>query len=128
MIRAQYFFRQSDQGLLAWDVRKLVELTRDLPVEQVPVTDIAELDETHWYRHEGDAPTCRSLLQHMRLIDNVDLSYPIILDRNGRVMDGMHRVCKAAREGLETVAAVRFATDPAPDFVDCQPGELPYEE
>ena len=62
MIRAQYYFRQSDQGLLAWDIRRLIELTRDFPVEQVQLADNAELDESYWYEHEGDSPTCRSLL------------------------------------------------------------------
>lgn len=128
MIRAQYYFRQSDQGLLAWDIRRLVELARDLPVEQVQLSDIAELDETHWYNLEGDSPTCRSLLKHMRLIDEVDLGYPIILDRQGRVMDGMHRVCRAVREGKVSVAAVRFAVDPSPDFIGCKPDELPYDD
>jgi hypothetical protein len=128
MIRAQYYFRQSDQGLLAWDIRRLVELARDFPVEQVQLADIAELDETHWYEHEGDTPTCRSLLDHMRLIDEVDLSYPIILDRDGRVMDGMHRVCRAVRDGKKEVPAVRFSSNPEPDFVGCEPDELPYDE
>ena len=126
MIRAQYYFRQSDQGLLAWDIRRLVEMTRDFPVERVQLADIAELDETHWYKHEGDSPTCRSLLEHMRLIDECDLRHPIILDQDGRVMDGMHRVCKAIREGNDSVQAVRFNTNPEPDFVDCEPDELPY--
>ncbi len=128
MIRAQYYFRQSGQGLLAWDIRRLVELSRDFPVEQIKVADIAELDETHWYEHEGISPTCRSLLQHMQLIDEVDLSYPIILDRDGRVMDGMHRVCKAVREGKDKVPAVRFVSNPEPDFVGCDPDELPYDD
>ena len=128
MIRAQYFFRQSDQGLLAWDIRRLVELTRDFPVEQVLLADIAELDETHWYAHEGDSPTCRSLLQHMQLIDEVDLSYPIILDQDGRVMDGMHRICRAVREGVDRVPAVRFTINPEPDFAGCDPKELPYDD
>jgi len=128
MIRAQYYFRQSDQGLLAWDIRRLVELTRDFPVEQIQLAEIAELDEAHWYEHEGDSPTCRSLLQHMRLIDEVDLSYPIILDRDGRVMDGMHRVCRAVREGVDEISAVRFATHPEPDFVGCDLDELPYDD
>lgn len=128
MIRAQYYFRQSDQGLLAWDIRRLVELTRDFPVEQVQLADIAELDETHWYEHEGDSPTCRSLLQHMQLIDEVDLSYPIILDQDGRVMDGMHRICRAVREGVDRIPAVRFTTDPEPDFAGCDPKELPYDD
>ncbi|HEG4446175.1 TPA: hypothetical protein SD616_001414, partial [Aeromonas hydrophila] len=34
-IRAQYHFRASEQGLLAWDVRRLVRLSRDLPVQAV---------------------------------------------------------------------------------------------
>lgn len=128
MIRPQYYFRQSDQGLLAWDIRRLIELSSDFPIEEINVTDIAELDETHWYAHEGDSPTCRSLLQHMELIDDVDLSYPIILDRDGRVMDGMHRVCKAVREGKEKIPAVRFVTKTEPDFVGCDPDELPYDD
>lgn len=127
-LRAQYFFRQSEKGLLAWDVRRLVELTRDFPVARMRIADIAELDEAHWYQHEGDAPTCRSLLEHMQLIDEADTSYPIILDRNGRVMDGMHRICKAVREGEQSIPAVRFARDPEPDYVDCDPRDLPYED
>jgi hypothetical protein len=107
MIRPQYFFRQSNRGLLAWDIRRLIELSREFPIEQVSLADVAELDETHWYEHEGDSPTCRSLLEHMKLIDEVDTSYPIILDQDGRVMDGMHRVCRAVRDGKEQVPAVR---------------------
>ena len=42
-------------------------------------------------------------------------------------MDGMHRVSKAFVEGHETINAVQFATDPAPDYVGCRPDELPYE-
>ena len=128
MIRPQYFFRQSDQGLLAWDIRRLIKLSRELPVEQVSLADVAELDETHWYEHEGNSPTCRSLLEHMKLIDEVDTSYPIILDQDGRVMDGMHRVCRAAREGEEQVQAVRFRTTPEPDYVGVNPDELRYNE
>ena len=88
----------------------------------------AELDETHWYDYEGDTPTCRSLLQHMQLIDEVDLDYPIILDRDGRVMDGMHRVCKALREGTDKIPAVRIVTNPEPDFAGRDPDELPYDD
>jgi hypothetical protein len=128
MIRAQYLFRQSDQGLLAWDIRRLIELSRDFPVEHINPADVVELDETHWYAHEGDSPTCRSLLHHMQLIDEVDLEHPIILDRDGRVMDGMHRVCRAVREGIDKIPAVRFVTNPKPDFVGCDPGNLPYDD
>ena len=128
MIRPQYYFRQSSKGLKAWDVRRLIDLSRDLPVENVDLNSIAEMDETHWYSHEGGSPTCRSLLQHMQLIDDADLSFPIILDQDGRVMDGMHRVCKAARQGERRILAVRFPTNPEPDFVGRDPDDLPYND
>lgn len=128
MVRAQYHFRQSDSGVLAWDVRRLIELSKDLPVYRVEVSAIAEIDENHWYAYKGQIPTCRSLLEHMRLIDEADLRFPIILDAQGRVMDGMHRVCKAVRQGERCIQAVRFATDPQPDFVGVNPSDLPYDD
>lgn len=90
MIRAQYHFRKSSRGLLAWDVRRLVQLSSELPVRQVPVAAIAELDEDHWYADGSGTPNCRSIAEHCALILATDLSYPIILDVFGRVMDGMH--------------------------------------
>lgn len=128
MIRAQYFFHQSDDGLLAWDIRRLVELSKDLPIEHIDIAQIAELDENHWYTHGCESPTCRSLLQHMQLIEKADLAFPVILDQDGRVMDGMHRVCRAVREGKDYILAVRFPANPEPDFAGCDPDELPYDE
>ncbi len=127
-MRPQYHFRSSERGLLAWDVRKLVAMSQDLPVENVPLTAIAELDEPFWYDLEGDAPTCRSIAMHARLIAETDLAYPIILDPDGRVMDGMHRVCKALGLEMESISARRLPTLPEPDFVGIPPEDLPYEK
>ena len=44
-MRKQYYFRTSAAGLLAWDVDRLVELTRDSPRKQVPLSEIRELDQ-----------------------------------------------------------------------------------
>ena len=122
-MRKQYFFRPSDRGLLAWDVDRLVALSRDLPRRQVPLADIRELD-SDWL---DDEPfTWRTLLEHMELIERADLAYPIILSANGTVMDGMHRVAKALRQGLAEIEAVQFAEDPEPDFVGLGPSDLPY--
>ena len=127
MLRAQYHFRPSATGLLAWDVRRLVALTHDLPVRQVPLHEIAELDENHWYAHEDALPSCRSVAKHAMMIAACDLSYPIILDSRGRVMDGMHRVCKALMSGHRHIAAVQFPEDPTPDYFGVDPGSLPYD-
>jgi hypothetical protein len=66
-------------------------------------------------------------MQHLRLVGEVDPSYPIILGSDGRVMDGMHRVVRAILSGDDTIRAVRFDTDPEPDYRDCHSRELPYE-
>ena len=127
-IRAQYHFRDSPEGLLAWDVRRLVRLSHGLPVQVVPLVQIAELDTDHWYGHGVARPTVRSIAEHCQLIASASLAYPIILDSAGRVMDGMHRVCKALIEGHTHIDAVQFAQDPVPDHTGCEPDDLPYDD
>lgn len=124
-IRQQYHFRESTAGLLAWDVLKLVKLSTDFQVVQVSLSDIQELKEAYWFGL-GEAPTCESIAQHSKLIFEADLSYPIILCPEGRIMDGMHRVCKAYIHGHDTVLAVKFGELPEPDYIGKQPNELPY--
>jgi len=125
-IRAQYHFRKSDRGLLAWDVRRLIRLSKGLPSRVIRLSQIEELDEDHWYFHGEDLPTCRSIVEHIQLINACDMKHPIILDQSGRVMDGMHRVCKALLNGDSEIRAVQFENDPEPDYIDCDPSALPY--
>jgi hypothetical protein len=125
-MRTQYHFRKSDKGLLAWDVIRLVSLTKDFVVDPVPLSQIRELDEEYWFGNESNRPTCRALADHMKLVEESDLSFPIILDSEGRIFDGMHRVVKALLGGHEEIAAVRFTDNPEPDYVGREPYELPY--
>ena len=125
-MRKQYHFRQSDRGLASWDVHRLVDLTRDFPRVVVPLNEIKELDEEYWLDENDERPTCRWVADHMRLVEETDLKYPIILSSDGRIMDGMHRVVKALVQGLASIEAVRFEIDPEPDFVGRKPNELPY--
>ena len=106
---------------------RLVALAQALPTIDVPLEEIGDLDKAYWYDH-GYAPTCRSVLEHMRLIQAVDLRFPIILSSDGGVMDGMHRVVRAALEGRAHIAAKRFSQDPAPDYVGLGPEDLPYPD
>lgn len=126
-MRQQYHFRRSPQGnLLIWDVLKLIELAKDLEPISVPLESIKELDEAFWYDLGGAKPSCRNVAEHAKLIQQTDLSYPILLCSEGRVMDGMHRVCKALIEGQKHITAVRFASPIEPDFIDIDPDTLPY--
>ena len=125
-MRKQYHFWPSPEGLLAWDVDRLIDLSNDFPRTRVALDSIREIDEVYWFDDEDERPTCRKLIVHLRLIDEADLSCPIILGADGRVMDGMHRVAKALLQKKAEIDAVRFERDPKPDYVGRKPSELPY--
>ena len=127
-LRPQYHLRDSDRGLLAWDVVALVEKVSELTPVEIRLSDIAELDEPHWFNLEGDLPTCRKIAEHARLIEEADLRYPIIVDHEYRVLDGMHRVCKALNQNLETILAYCLDELPEPDYIGVAASDLPYKE
>ena len=124
-MRKQYNFRPGANGLDAWDVDNLIAASSDLPVREVALDAIADVDTDFWFIF-GPAPTVRRIVDHVRLIQEVDPTYPIILGSDGRVMDGMHRVARAMLDGRSTIEAVQFVDEPAPDYRDCAPGDLPY--
>lgn len=125
-MRKQYHFRPSKNGFYAWDVDKLIAKTRDFRPTSVPLDQIRELDENFWYGSPDDTPTCRSVARHAKFINDADLDYPIILSSDGRVMDGMHRVAKAYILGHQDIKAVKFTSDPDPDYTDVSEEDLPY--
>ena len=126
LMRKQYYFRSSSRGLLAWDVDRLVDLSRNLPRKVIRLADVRDLDEP--WCGEDERPTWRAMVEHLKLIDAADLSFPIILSAAGAVMDGRHRVAKALWQGRTEVEAVQFDEDPAPDHVGVGPDDLPHGE
>jgi hypothetical protein len=122
-MRKQYHLRPGQNGLRAWDVDRLVRLSGHLEPKLVDVAAIREVDEAYW----GQSMTCRDIAEHARLIEAADFGFPIILSSDGRIMDGMHRVLKALMQGRGQIHAVRFETDPEPDYVGVlDPDDLPY--
>ena len=104
-------------GLLPfWTMRQLWELAAKLPVKKLRVADLArELDEVRWFSEAHQKfPTCRAVAEHARDIFEADFSHPIILNPQGEVVDGMHRLCKAWLEGIEEIDAVQLQTMPEP--------------
>jgi len=126
-IRPQFHFRETEQGLDAWDVRRLIRLSSDFPVQKIDPSSIQELQTNHWYKESHQVPSPASILEHIQLIDQCDLHYPIILDARGNVMDGMHRICKALLNDIKEIYAVQFKEDPEPDFKNCNSLDLPYD-
>lgn len=94
---------------------RLWSLSAHLLPFRVPIDDIAEFDMDCWFEGQ-EPPTCRAVARHAQRIAAVDLSYPVILDASGALMDGAHRVAKAWTQGQDWVLAVQFAVDPEPDW------------
>jgi len=126
-LRKQYHLKPSPNGFYAWDIHRLIDLSQAFPVIICPIADIKELQENFWYQN-GESPTCISIVNHMKLINQVSLDYPIILSAENTVMDGMHRICKAVLNGDVSIKAVKFECTPVPDFCDIEPEELPYDQ
>ena len=125
-VRKQYHFWPGEQGLDAWDVDRLIELSSGLPIREIARDSIGEVDTVYWFSAGSSEPTVRNIVEHFRLVQEVDSSHPVILGVDGRVMDGMHRIARAMLEGRTMVRAVQFETYPESDYRNCQPEDLPY--
>ena len=125
-MRKQYHFRKVENDTYIWDVDNLVAFTQHFKVKEIPLSNIQELEEAYWY--PDTHPTTQDILEHMQLIQQADLTYPIILCSQGRLMDGMHRVGKAKILGKDTISAVQFEIDPQADFINVDENYLIYDD
>ena len=125
-MRKQYHFRQVGDDTYIWDVHRLVKLSQNFKIHQIPVNDIQELNEAYWF--PKSVPTTQQIIEHLQLVNDADLSYPIILCASGRVMDGMHRVAKACISNQSHILAVQFEQTPKPDFINIDADLLDYRK
>ncbi|WP_130804484.1 hypothetical protein [Acinetobacter ihumii] len=125
-MRKQYHFREVGEDSYIWDVHRLVALSKNLKTKKVFLSQIIELNEAYWFPEQ--VPTTQQILDHIQLIEQADLAYPIILSADGRVMDGMHRVAKAKLQGDLEIIAVQFEQTPTPDFINVHEDDLNYNE
>lgn len=106
-----YHTQECTLGNHTWSVARLVELSRSLPVMDIPLNHLCV-----YYTYSK--LSLRDMVMHMKAVNDADLSYPIILDEDGELMDGRHRVMKAMLIGAESIKAVRFDINPSPDKVE----------
>jgi hypothetical protein len=98
-----------------WYTEKLWIQSRDLSTFEIDISSIKELDKDCWFGEKK--PTLREIARHCEKINNASLKYPIILNADGSLMDGGHRLCKAILEGHKTIKAVQFTSMPEPDEI-----------
>lgn len=100
-------------GRHSWSIPRLFELVRELPVMEVP------LDHMNVY-YTYPSLTLREMVMHMQAVNAADLDKPVILDEDGELMDGRHRIMKALLTGQTIIKVVRFDENPSP----CQEKEI----
>ncbi|MEN0058488.1 MAG: hypothetical protein AAGB31_06615 [Bdellovibrio sp.] len=105
---------EQDGEVRLWQIKRLWELSKDLPIFEYEVTSFNGFDKDVWFG-SYQTPTINNILEHFRKIETVTFEHPIILSKDGVVLDGVHRICRAHLDGRKTIPAVRFEVDPEPD-------------
>jgi hypothetical protein len=110
------FLDGDDKHTYYWRASTLWKLAETMEVEHVPLDSFDWTNENFQCGNLSDPPLWRDIGNHTKQILAADLQYPIILNAEGHVMDGMHRILKCYVFGLPTVKAVRFKVTPPPDM------------
>jgi hypothetical protein len=100
---------------LLWYTERLWREAESLEPFELDISSIKELDQNCWF--DSREPTLREVSKHFARIQSTELEYPIILNEDGSLMDGGHRLCKALLQGHSKVLAVQFPVMPEPDEV-----------
>ena len=101
-----------------WDVEKLWELSKGLPVHKIQINSIKELDQDCWFTDSKSTPlpTMRNVARHCQRIINANMEYPILLCSDGQLIDGGHRIAKALIDEKSEIDAV-YITLPTADVI-----------
>lgn len=92
-----------------WYVPKLIEAAKDLPVFDLPLCALY-IGVQPW-----DLEDIADFAYHAKRALDTDLAHPVLLNPNGYIVDGWHRVVRALIEGKPTIKAKRFEDFPPPD-------------
>jgi len=103
--------QMSQIGRHHWSVTRLHQLTKDFTPFEIVIDGM-----NVWHNYEK--LSIRKFIMHMKAVLDADLTYPIILDEDGEIMDGRHRLMKAIYLGHTTIKAVRFESNPPPCRID----------
>ena len=97
-------------GKHEWNVARLIQLSKDLIPFRIPLLHLNMYNTYNTLR-------LRDFVMHMKVVHAADLTCPIILDEDGELLDGRHRIMKALFLDHVDILAVRFNVNPSPDTV-----------
>lgn len=91
-----------------YSVARLIDDTKHLPVFECPLAAL-DLSGEIW-----EGCNIHGLAWHVRRVKDADIDRPILLDWEGGIADGRHRVIKALVLGKRTIKARRMMWKPEP--------------
>lgn len=101
-------------GDKVYGIARIIALSKDLKPFRIP------LKHLNVYNLHSRSDSFFEFVDHVRAVLDADLSCPIILDEEGYVMDGRHRIAKAYLEKKKTILAVRFDVTPSPCYQETE--------
>ena len=93
-----------------WKVTRLFDLTKDFKAFDIPLQHL-------YVDYSYENVSLREMAGHMEAVRCADVGYPIILDEDGIIMDGRHRVMRAILDDADSIKAVRFKENPEPCYL-----------
>jgi hypothetical protein len=109
----QYIYRLCGDG---WIVARLVRLAHLLPVADVALHELGEIDTNYWF--EAGQPTVRNVVQPVRhAIHEGPRHVPSSSAQTARVIDGMYRIARMRLDDPSHIWAVRLEPLPLPTYV-----------
>lgn len=124
-LRQQYHIRDIQGVFHVWDVNKLLKLNIDQESLTMDLEKFRDQFESEYWT-QGKSLKCSEVTRHAQLIFEADLSYPILVGPDLKMIDGMHRLCKAFLQGRPTIQAVILKELPPPDYMNVALEDLPY--
>ena len=100
------------EGKKSWRISRLLKLVEDMESFEIP------LKHLNIYNLYPKIESTNDFINHVKRVNLADLKCPIILDEEGYVMDGRHRIAKAILKRKKKILAVRFNETPPCCYID----------
>lgn len=89
-----------------YNVHDAIRMSENLPVREML------MDDMYLGYISPDDGSFMSFVRHAKAVQEADTSFPILMNENGFVIDGRHRLAKLLLDGARTVRFRRFEKDP----------------
>ena len=102
----------TDRQGYVYSTAKLIQASKKYPVFDLPLAGV-DLSRGAWQVND-----LSDFIHHAKRCNDADLKYPIILDSQGVIADGCHRLVKAVVLGHKTIKAIRLQEMPPYDRIE----------